>query len=233
LLVALGFACAHLFFGNGLASPETGQYLTPEDLRKLEPAYENFLRQLADVIVERGLISPEERGDWMMYQLGDYYQNGGAGMIAAMYNPGLLSEVKPRDSLRRLTKDFLTGVLRVDTMGAYSPLDGSMPGLLLEASFTDPQGMPMRCRFRWRCGQGGFSTWDALGERVADVGVDYVNDGRTAYWSDQPIIGEPSGEWRIQLDVLAPDDDANVLGSAELALTPAGSGWELEQDALR
>ena len=228
-----GVICLCFGAGSALATSEAGQYLTTEDLRGLQPIYEAFLQRLADVIIERGLISPEERDDWLMYQLGDYYQNGGAGMIAAMYNPGLLAEVQPQDSLLRLTKEFSSGTLRVDTMGAYSPLDGSMPGLLLEASFTDTQGLPARCRYRWKCGQGGFSTWDALGGKMVDVGIEYINDGRPAYWSDQPLTGEGTIEWRIQLEILAPDDDAIVIGTAELYLTPSGAGWELGNDALR
>ena len=219
--------------GGASAFTETGQYLTPEDLRALAPAYEAFLQQLADVIIERGLISPEEREDWLMYQLGDFHQNGGSGMIAAMFNPGLLAQVRPQDSLLRLRKEFTNGTLQVDTMAAYSPLDGSMPGLLLEAAFTDTQGLPVRSRFRWRCEQGGFSTWDALGGRMVDVGTEYINDGRPAYWSDQPIIGETSALWIIELEILAPDDDDKVWGRAELVLTPSGSGWALDANSLR
>ncbi|MCL2811344.1 MAG: hypothetical protein FWD25_05570 [Clostridia bacterium] len=231
---AAGLLCLCLGAGNALAFSDGGQYLTPADLRTLTPAYEAFLQELADVIIERGLISPEEREDWLMYQLGDFYQNGGLGMIAAMFNPGLLAEVRPQDSLLRLRKEFPNGTtLHVDTMAAYSPLDGTMPGLMLEASFADAQGLPVRCRFRWRCEQGGFSTWDALGSRVADVGIEYINDGRRAYWSDQPIIGEVNAVWHIELEVLAPDDNSNVLGSAVLVLTPSGSGWELNEDSLR
>jgi len=231
LATALAILC--LSSGGALAATEAGQYLTPEDLRCLAPVYEAFLQRLADVIILRGLISPEEREDWLMYQLGDYYQNGGAGMIAAMFNPGLLAEVRPQDSLLRLQKEFPTGTLYVDTMGAYAPLDGSMPGLMLEASFTDVQGLPVRSRFRWKCGQGGFSTWDALGGRVVDVGIEYINDGRPAYWSYQPPAGEGSGVWRIEVEILPSDDDTRVLGTAELLLTPAGSGWELDETSLR
>jgi len=217
----------------GAGSASAWQYLTPADLRALAPAYEAFLDQLADVIIERGLISPGEREDWLMYQLGDYYQNGGSGMIAAMFNPGLLAAVQPQDSLLRLSKTYPNGTLHVDTMGAYSPLDSSMPGLLLEAAFTDANGLPVRARFRWQCEQGGFSTWDALGRKMVDVGTDYINDGRPAYWSDQPVLNGATADWIIMLEILAPDDDTNVWGRAELALAPWGSGWALNADSLR
>ena len=233
-VTALAILCLSLGECGALAAAETGQYLTADDLRALAPAYEAFLQQLADVIIQRGLISPEEREDWLLYQLGDYYQNGGSGMIAAMFSPGLLAEVRPQDSLLRLQKEFPLGTLRVDTMGAYSPLDGSMPGLLLEASLTDKEGLPVLCRFRWSCDQGGFSTWDALSGKVVDVGVEYINDGRPAYWSDQPITGDASGMlWNIRLEILSLNDDSRVLGNASLLLTPAGSGWELDETSLR
>jgi len=233
-VAAAGIVCLCFGVCGAPVLCEAGQYLTPSDLRALTPAYEAFLQQLADVIIERELISPEEREDWLMYQLGDFYQNGGSGMIAAMFNPGLLAEVRPQDSLLRLRKEFANGAtLHIDTMAAYSPLDGTMPGLMLEASFADAQGLPVRCLFRWRCEQGGFSTWDALGGRIVDIGTDLTNDGRRAYWSDQPIVGQATAQWRIELEVLAPDDSSNVLGNAVLTLTPSGSGWALDFNALR
>ena len=233
LTAAACMLCVCLGATGALAITEAGQYLFPEDLRTLAPVYEAFLQRLADVIIERGLISPEERDDWLMYQLGDYYQNGGSGTIAAMFNPGLLAEVRPQDSLLRLRKEFPNGILRVDTMAAYFPLDTIMPGLWLEAAFFDAKGLPVRSLFRWRCEQGGFSTWDALNGKVADVGNKCINDGRPIYWSDQPIIGEASGVWRIELDIVAPDDTTKIWGSAELVLTPSGTGWTLNEASLR
>ena len=233
-MLALVILCLSAGEKGALATAETGQYLTEEDLRALQPAYEAFLQQLADVVIARGLISPEEREDWLGYQLGDYYQNGGSGMIAAMFTPGLLAQVRPQDSMLRLKKEFPIGMLRVDTMGAYSPLDGCMPGLLLEASLTDERGLPVQCRFRWACDQGRFSAWDALSGKMVEVGIAYINDGRPAYWSDQPIVGDASGAfWRIEVEILPPDDDSRVLGSAELVLTPSGSGWQLDENSLR
>ncbi len=229
LLLLLGLVC-----GAGMAlANESGQLLTMEDLRELQPAYEVFLNQLADVVIERGLISPEEREDWLMYQLGDYFQNGGYGMIAAMFNPGLLADARPQDSLLRLEKEFSAGVLHVDTMRAYSPLDATLPGLLLEASLTSAEGLPLECRIRWSCGQGGFATWDAMEGRVVEVGLEYVNDGRPFYWSDQPLTDDGAGaNRRITLEVLAAESDT-VLGKAEISLTPSGSGWSLDESALQ
>ena len=67
-----------------------GPMLTAEDLAELQPAYEAFLDELEDLIVEKGLLADDQREAWRMYQLGDFFQNGGYGMIAAMYTPDLL-----------------------------------------------------------------------------------------------------------------------------------------------
>ncbi len=226
--------CLCIWIGVASAASEGGVLLSAEDLRTLEPAYDAFLQKLADVIVERGLLAPEDREDWLLYQMGDYYQNGGYGMIAAMFTPNLLDEARPQDAMLRLEKEMNIGTLHISTMRAYSPLDSAQPGLLLEASVTDNQGMPVACRLRWHCEQGGFAVWDALGGKVTEVGNFCVNDGRPTYWSDQPVSGaEPGALWRIGLDLLDPYDDAKVLGSAELVLKPEGSGWVLDENSLR
>ena len=221
--------------GGALAGSEAGPLLSADDLRDLQPAYEAFLHQLAEVLVARDLLSPEAREDWTLYQLGDYYQNGGYGMIAAMFTPNLLEDARPQDALLRLKKDLPGAhMLHIDTMRAYLPLDSSQPGLLLEAGVTDAQGLPVACRFRWRSGQGGFLVWDALLGRVVEVGNHYVNDGRPAYWSDQPITGvTPQEPWILQLEILDPLDDERTLGGAELALMPEGNGWALDETSLR
>ena len=232
-LLALMLACACLGLGTARAT-EGGALLTPETLQTLEPAYSAFLNELADTIIARGLLDPAQREEWLLYQLGDFYQNGGYGMIAAMYTPDILALARPEDSLLRLHLTVPAGTLTVETMAAYTPLDSPLPGLMLEASLVDTQGLPIACRFRWRSEQGGFSAWDVLSASVQDVGNEMVNDGRLAYWSDQPVTeAQRALTWRITLDILDPFDDAVTLGKAELTLTPAGTGWVLGSDALR
>ena len=142
-----------------------GPMLTAEDLAELQPAYEAFLDELEDLIVEKGLLADDQREAWRMYQLGDFFQNGGYGMIAAMYTPDLLVYARDVDSLVSLSCQTGAGLLELQTMRGYTPLDSALPGLLLEVSLSDAEGMPVPCRFRFTATQGSFLAWDALGAR--------------------------------------------------------------------
>ena len=77
--------------------------LSVDDLLTLEESYEAFLQDLGDLIISRGLLSPEERSAWYDAQMGDFYQNGGYGSILASYMPGMLSYVREEDTLLVLT----------------------------------------------------------------------------------------------------------------------------------
>ncbi len=78
---ALGVLCLCVAWGGAYAG-ETAPLLNASELSSLEPEYEAFLNKLADLLIQRGLLSQEDREDWFLYQMGDYYQNGGYGMIA-------------------------------------------------------------------------------------------------------------------------------------------------------
>ncbi len=213
---------------------EGGALLSTEDLQTLEPAYDLFLQDLADMIIARGLLDEADREDWVRYQLGDYYQNGGFGTISAMFTPDLLNLARPEEMLLRLQKELPVGTLHLDTMSAYSPLDATLPGLLLEASLLDAQGLPVACRFRWHSTHGGFVVWEGGDGQVQEIGNTYINDGRPSYWSDQPIAGDPGNAvWTIQLEILDAFDDTKILGTADLLLTPQGNGWTLDTNALQ
>lgn len=207
--------------------------LSVDDLAKVQESYEVFLDQLEDLLVEKGLLDEEDREEWMMYQLGDFVQNGGYGMIAAMYTPDLLDYAREEDTMLRLRVQKAEYTLQLDTMRRYTPLDTTLPGLLLEASVSDENGQPVTCRLRMSASQGGFSAYDALSRRYQNVGVSIVNDGRACYWSDQPITDETSApDVLIFIEALDITDDSSVLFSALLTLTPSGTGWMLADGAL-
>ena len=73
--------------------------LNAEELGELRESYEAFLDELEDMIVEKGLLDESQREEWRMYQLGDFFQNGGYGMIAAMYTPDLLEYAREEDTM--------------------------------------------------------------------------------------------------------------------------------------
>ena len=207
--------------------------LNAEELGELRESYEAFLDELEDMIVEKGLLDESQREEWRMYQLGDFFQNGGYGMIAAMYTPDLLEYAREEDTMIRLSLETPAGTLWVDTMRSYTPLDSAQPGLLLELSLTDAEGLPVACRFRYTASSGGFIAWDALRARNSDVGITLINDGRPCYRSDQPLTTDEYADSPvIALEVLGEDDDAQVLAAAHLTLTPSGTGWRVADDAL-
>lgn len=231
--LALFFLSALLFLFPCAQATESGELLTQEDLRGLQPTYEAFLSELADLIIARGLLREEDRDAWMMVQLGDFVQNGGFGTMVTMYTMDLLDLARPQETMIRLTKAFPFGTLTIETMRGYDPLDASLPGLLLRADVTGENGEPVESRFRWQCSQGGFLVWDAFTAFTSDVGNSLINDGRPAYWSDQPMVSGQQGEWMLTIEVLSMEDDLQVLGEATLTLTPEGEGWLVLDDALQ
>lgn len=231
--VASFFVSALLLLLPAAQAVETGDLLSQEDLRNLQPAYEAFLEELADTIIAKGLLREEERETWMMVQLGDFVQNGGSGSIVSMYTMDLLELARPQETMIRLTKDFSFGTLTVETMRGYNPSDASLPGLLLSADVTQATGEPVECRFRWTSNQGGFLAWDAFTATTSDVGNTLINDGRPAYWSDQPLLSGQQGLWILTIEVLSMEDDLQVLDEAMLTLTPDGEGWLVLDNALQ
>lgn len=226
LLLGLSGACAFADEGDPL--------LSVDDLSRVQESYEVFLGELEDLLVEKGLLDDSDRDEWMMYQLGDFVQNGGYGMIAAMYTPDLLEYAREEDTMLRLSVQKGDYTLRVDTMRRYTPLDTILPGLLLESSVTDAAGQPVTCRLQLSASQGGFSAYDAMAQHYVDVGVSIINDGRACYWSDQPITDETTApDVVITLEMLDELDESKVLLTATLTLTPSGTGWMLADDALQ
>lgn len=206
--------------------------LNAEELGELRESYEAFLDELEDMIVEKGCWN-EASGRSGAVSLATSFQNGGYGMIAAMYTPDLLEYAREEDTMIRLSLETPAGTLWVDTMRSYTPLDSAQPGLLLELSLTDAEGLPVACRFRYTASSGGFIAWDALRARNSDVGITLINDGRPCYWSDQPLTTDEYADSPvIALEVLGEDDDAQVLAAAHLTLTPSGTGWRVTDDAL-
>ena len=114
--------------------------LSVDDLHTLEASYEAFLEQLGDLIIDRGLLSPEERDAWHDAQMGDFYQNGGYGSILASYMPGLLGFVREEDTLLTLSAQLPCGTLTLSTVRRYTPQDSSLSGLMLTLGLTDEGG---------------------------------------------------------------------------------------------
>ena len=205
--------------------------LSVDDLLTLEDSYDAFLDELEELIVERGLLSPEEREAWRDAQMGDFYQNGGYGSILVNYMPGVLSYIREEETLMQLSTRLADGsTLYVDTMRRYTPQDSSLSGLMLTLSMTDESGVPLDVGFALSSASGVFLKWDAMESAYVSVGASARSDGETVVWSDQtPAQGAKNPT--ISITIIDPDTQETLAG-ATLTLIVDGDGYRVDEGAL-
>ena len=215
----------------GVLAAEGDPLLSVDDLLSLEESYAAFLGELEELIVERGLLSEEERDTWHDAQMGDFFQNGGYGSILANYLPGVLGYVRDEETLLQLSAKMEDGsTLYVDTMRRYSPQDSTLSGLMLTMSMTDSDGLPMFVSFNLGGTSGVFLKWDAMMGAYVSVGATAQSDGETVVWSDQaPIEGAKNPT--ISIEVTDPETQEPIC-SAQLMLTVDGDGYRVQEGAL-
>ena len=223
LLLVFLPACAFAAEGDPL--------LSVDDLLSLEDSYDAFLDELEELIVERGLLSPEEREAWRDAQMGDFYQNGGYGSILVNYMPGVLSYIREEETLMQLSTRLADGsTLYVDTMRRYTPQDSSLSGLMLTLSMTDESGVPLDVGFALSSASGVFLKWDAMESAYVSVGASARSDSETVVWSDQtPAQGAKNPT--ISITIIDPDTQETLAG-ATLTLIVDGDGYRVDEGAL-
>lgn len=204
--------------------------LSVDDLHTLEDSYSAFLSELGSLIVERGLLSPEELGAWLDAQMGDFYQNGGYGSILASYMPGLLSYVREEDTLLTLSAQLSCGLLEISTVRRYTPQDSSLSGLMLTLSLTDAQGLPMDVTWQLCATSGLFLKWDPVSGAYESVGVSAQSAGETVCWSDQTPVQDAQNP---VITIIASDAvTGEAIGQATLTLTVDEDGYLVKNEAL-
>ena len=215
----------------GVLAAEGDPLLSVDDLLSLEESYAAFLEELEALIVERGLLSEEERSTWRDAQMGDFFQNGGYGSILANYLPGVLGYVRDEETLLQLSAKMDDGsTLYVDTMRRYSPQDSTLSGLMLTMSMTDSDGLPMFVSFNLGGTSGVFLKWDAMMGAYVSVGATAQSDGETVVWSDQtPIEGAKNPTLLISVN---DTQMQQPLYSAQLTLIVDGDGYRVSEGAL-
>ena len=205
--------------------------LSVDDLLSLEDSYDAFLDELEELIVERGLLSPEEREAWRDAQMGDFYQNGGYGSILVNYMPGVLSYIREEETLMQLSTRLADGsTLYVDTMRRYTPQDSSLSGLMLTPSLTGADGLPQDARFTFSAASGVFLKWDAMTGAYVSVGATALSDGETVVWSDQTPA--PDAKNPVLVIGITDAQTGDMLPGAALTLTVDGTGYRVGEDAL-
>ena len=204
--------------------------LSVDDLLSLQDSYDAFLDALEELIVQRGLLSPEERETWRDAQMGDFFQNGGYGSILANYMPGVLGYVREEETLVQLSAAIESGTLYLDTMRRYTPQDSSLSGLMLTISMSDNQGMPVDASFSLSSSSGVFLKWDAIAGAYASVGATAQSDGETVVWSDQaPIEGAKNPTITINVIDAATQE---TIGGGVLTLSVDQDGYRVQDGAL-
>lgn len=222
LLLAMLPVCALAAEGDPL--------LSVDDLLSLQDSYDAFLDELEELIIERGLLSPEERETWRDAQMGDFFQNGGYGSILANYMPGVLGYIREEETYVQLQTAVFCGTLYVDTMRRYTPQDSTLSGLMLTMSLTDKSGVPMDVSFSLSSTSGVFLKWDAMTGAYVSVGATAQSDSETVVWSDQsPIAGAKNPEIRIDVIDSATQE---TISSSTLTLSVDGDGYRVADDAL-
>jgi len=220
-----------LMLPAGVLAAEGDPLLSVDDLLSLETSYAAFLDELEDLIVERGLLSEEERSTWRDVQMGDFFQNGGYGSILANYLPGVLGYVRDEETLLQLSAKMEDGsTLYVDTMRRYSPQDSTLSGLMLTMSMTGSDGLPMNVSFDFGGTSGVFMKWDALMGAYVSVGATAQSEGETVVWSDQtPSLGAKNPDITIFLTDAETDE---AIPGAVLRLSVEGDGYQVADGAL-
>lgn len=205
--------------------------LSVDDLLSLEDSYEAFLSELEALIVERGLLSEEERAAWHDAQLGDFFQNGGYGSILVNYMPGVLAYVREEETVLTLRTTLEGGqVLELLTMRRYTPKDSSLSGLMLTLSLTDEGGTPLDVTYTLGSSSGVFLKWDALTGSYVSVGASTASGGETIVWSGQTPVPDAKGPV-ITIGIVDVETQESLPG-AVLTLSVDGEGYVLAEDAL-
>ena len=220
-----------LMLPAGVLAAEGDPLLSVDDLLSLEESYAAFLGELEELIVERGLLSEEERSTWRDAQMGDFFQNGGYGSILANYLPGVLGYVRDEETLLQLSAKMEDGsTLYVDTMRRYSPQDSTLSGLMLTLSLTDTAGTPLDVSFSLSGTSGVFLKWDAIMGAYISVGAAAESDGETVVWSDQTPL--PEAKDPVITIAIVDTQTEEALPGAKLTLSVDGDGYRIAQDAL-
>ena len=205
--------------------------LSVDDLLSLEKSYGAFLAELEDLIVERGLLSEEERSAWRDAQMGDFYQNGGYGSILVNYMPGLLGYVREEDTYLTLSTPLGDGMeLELSTMRRYTPQDSSLPGLMLTLSVVDAQGVPVDAQYTFTATGGVFLKWDAMMGAYETMGASATSGGETVVFSDQTPM--PDAKNPVITIGVVDVATGEALSGAQLTLQVDGEGYLIGDDAL-
>ncbi len=195
---------------------ERDPLLTVDELLRLEPAYKQFLGELGDLLIEKGLLDRGEKEEWITMQLGDYLSNGGYGSILTSFYPGVLAYARDEERICEPKVPLEAGVVSLLTMRRYSPLDTIADGLMLQLGMNGTDGVPLEVRFLLSGTDGVFYRFDALAGGYISAGSSVDVEGETVYWVlPVPVEGQVAPV--LQIDVTE-TESGRFLGRIMLEL---------------
>ncbi len=227
LLILTALMCCFL---SPAWAAEGGAFLGLDDLREMEEAYESFLFTFEEKLLEKGLLTAEERETWHNAQMGDYFSNGGFGSVLISYYPGMLMLTREEDTQQRLTASLQNGNLSLMTMRRYTPEDSSLPGLMLSFEMEDSAGAPKNAGFHLSSDSGVFYLWDAIQNNYVSMGMNVESNGESVIFSC-PTPAENARNPEILIDILDPETGEEI-GKAVLVLQVEEKGYRIDEHAL-
>ena len=226
-MTALLFLCLE----TSAMAAEGEPLLSYDDLMGLQDSYGQFLERLADLLVQRDLLSQDERQAWIALEQGDFLGNGGYGSIMTNFYPGVLEYAQEEEQLIDLHAIITSGVMNLLTMRRYSPDDSSLSGLILTPGMQDDNGSPIEASFAVSASDGVFYKWDAMTAAYTAVGTSTRTEGETILWSCA-VPAEGAQNPTIQIDCLTLEEE-EPLGEAVLELEIDAGGYVIRDGALR
>ncbi|MBQ9009639.1 MAG: hypothetical protein IJ088_09955 [Clostridia bacterium] len=164
------------------SADERDPLLNVDELIRLEASYEQFLGNLGDLLIEKGLMTAGEKAEWITMQMGDYLSNGGYGSILTSFYPGVLEYSREEEQICEPSARLELGTVSLLTMRRYSPMETTSDGLMLQMNMTGTDGAPLEVRFTLSGTDGVFYCWDALSGGYQSVGSTVEVEGETVFW---------------------------------------------------
>lgn len=221
LLLAVAMMC---LCASSLAA-EGDPLLKVDDLLTLQASYERFLNDLADLLIERELLSSDDREAWLDMQMGDYISNGGYGSIMTLFYPGVLEYAEEEEQLVEVKGEIEGGTMSLLTMRRYSPGDAGTYGLMLLPEAMDNDNRPISASFELSASDGVFYRWDPVADSYVSVGVSVVTEGETVFWSCYAPM-EGALEPRITFDI-STENGTVQLGRLVLQMDIVNGGYRI------
>ena len=168
---------------SGMALAGEGDpLLSVDELISLESGYRGFLDSLADLLIGKDLLMPDEKDAWIALQMGDFLSNGGYGSILTAFYPGILDYAQEEEQILELTAPLENGTVSLMTMKRYRPMDSMSDGLMMLFSLDGPDGQPVEARFELTATDGVLYRWDAAAGSYLSVGMTAEVTGETVFW---------------------------------------------------